>query len=144
MRISEILSDRTATPVTIGPEETLRDAARLLAEHRIGILPVCKSDGVLGGVLSERDIVAALSEHGNKAAGLSVADVMTAKVEVCAPSEFAAEILERMNKGKFRHMPVVLNDKLLGIVSIRDVLSKLQNDAAMDRDKLYNAGLSWL
>lgn len=144
MRISDILVARPGPPITIDSSTTLKEAASILTEHRFGLLPVCDVAGTLAGVLSERDIVAAMAGHGQKAAKLTAADVMTRDVQTCQPNDFCAEVLDRMNKGRFRHMPVLYKDKLDGLVSIRDILQKLQDDSALDRDKLYSAGLSWL
>lgn len=144
MRISEILLARPNTPITIDSTRTLKEAATVLSEHRFGLLPVCDSDSALIGVLSERDIVAAMAKHGQKAAAFTVGDVMTRDVETCQPNDFCADVLDRMNAGRFRHMPVIFKQELHGLISIRDILQKLQEDSAQDRDKLYSAGLSWL
>lgn len=144
MRISEVMHDKPFGLISITAEMTLRQAAVLLTAHRIGLLLVCDDDGALHGVLSERDIVTTVGTDGSKAAGMQIADVMTRDVVTCRPSDYAGDVLNTMNERRFRHMPVLLDGKLVGLVSIRDILFKLHAEAALDRDKLYAAGLAWL
>ena len=144
MRISEIMQDKPFGLISISAEFTLRQAAVLLTAHRIGLLLVCDDAGALHGVLSERDIVTTVGTHGSKASTMKIADVMTREVITCRPSDYAADVLDTMNEKRFRHMPVLLDCKLVGLVSIRDILFKLHAEAVLDRDKLYSAGLAWL
>jgi CBS domain-containing protein len=122
MTVKSILALKGYDIVTIEPAATLTAAARLLAERRIGAALVLGVEGRLAGILSERDIVRALAERG--AAGLDerVDQVMTRKVFTCAESDTVAQVMEQMTAGKFRHVPVVDQGRLTGIISIGDVV----------------------
>jgi len=122
MTVKSILALKGYDIVTIEPTATLAAAAKLLAERRIGAALVLGVEGRLAGILSERDIVRALAERG--AAGLDerVDQVMTRKVFTCAESDTVAQVMEQMTAGKFRHVPVVDQGRLTGIISIGDVV----------------------
>lgn len=110
--------------VCIEPKADLAAAAKLLSAHRIGAVLIRGAGGRLAGILSERDIVRALSEHGADALALSVGQVMTRDVATCGEDDTVASIMERMTSGKFRHMPVIANDTLVGLISIGDVVKQ--------------------
>ena len=110
--------------VCIEPTADLSAAAKTLASHRIGALVIRGAGGRLAGILSERDIMRALAKHGASALDLPVGQVMTREVETCGEDETVAGIMERMTTGKFRHMPVLSNGKLIGLVSIGDVVKQ--------------------
>src|SRR5437763_8579902 len=118
MTVKAILSNKGREVVTIGPTATLDSAVRILHERHIGALVVLGADSRVIGILSERDIVRALAAHGAAALNETLSQVMTRKVETCGESETIASIMERMTAGKFRHVPVVDQDRLVGIVSI--------------------------
>src|SRR5476649_3100302 len=124
--------------VCIEPTANLAAAAKLLATHRIGAVVIRGAGGRLSGILSERDIVRALSEHGAEALALSVAQVMTRNVATCNEDETISSIMERMTAGKFRHMPVVTKGELTGLVSIGDVVKQrvceIENEFEAMRD----------
>ena len=94
----------------------------LLAEKRIGAALILGADRRIAGIISERDIVRALAERGAAALDEPVSQTMTRKVETCNESEAVASIMERMTAGKFRHMPVVDQGRLVGVVSIGDIV----------------------
>jgi CBS domain-containing protein len=122
MMVSQILRDKGREVLAIAPNATLADAARVLTKNRIGALIVRAESGALAGILSERDIVRAVSEEGSAALGLAVAARMTADVAVCEENDTIEEIMETMTRCRFRHMPVVEGEKIVGIVSIGDVV----------------------
>lgn len=122
MMVSQILRDKGRDVLAIAPNATLADAARVLTKNRIGALIVRAESGALAGILSERDIVRAVSEEGSAALGLAVASRMTADVAVCEENDTIEEIMETMTRCRFRHMPVVEGEKIVGIVSIGDVV----------------------
>ncbi len=109
---------------SIEPAADLAAAVKLLTQHRIGALVVRGAGGRLSGILSERDIVRALSAHGPDALGLPVGQVMTREVETCGENDSVASLMERMTTGKFRHLPVVEQGKLIGLISIGDVVKQ--------------------
>lgn len=117
--------------VSIEPTADLVAAAKLLNTHRIGVLVVIDAGGGLVGILSERDIIRVLAESAGAALQLSVAQVMTRNVSTCDVNDSISSILKRMTKGKFRHMPVLDNHLLVGVVSIGD-LGKQQTEILRD------------
>jgi CBS domain-containing protein len=122
MTVKSILSHKGRDVATIAPAAKLSDAVKLLAEHRIGALVVTGPDNRVAGILSERDIVRALAARGPDALQETVASVMTRKVSTCSESDTVALLMERMTDGKFRHLPVVEQGRLAGIISIGDVV----------------------
>ncbi len=122
MTVKAILSRKGHSIVTIDPGASLSDAAKLLSEHGIGAVIVRESGDRIAGLLSERDIVRNLAARGPVALNMRVDQVMTRRVVTCTESDTLAELMERMTAGKFRHLPVVENDRLVGIVSIGDVV----------------------
>ena len=110
--------------VTIEPTADLATAAKLLSKHRIGSVVIRGAGERVVGILSERDIVRAVSEQGAGALALPVGQVMTRDVATCGEDDTVASIMERMTAGKFRHMPVVANGRLIGLISIGDVVKQ--------------------
>jgi CBS domain-containing protein len=122
MNVAAILAAKGTEVVSITPERTLAEAVALLAGKRIGALVVSRGGGAIAGILSERDIVRALSRAGAAALAASVADYMTADVMTTERDEPMPSLMERMTEGRFRHMPVVEDGRVVGIVSIGDVV----------------------
>ena len=110
--------------ISIEPTADLATAAKLLSKHRIGSVVILGAGERLVGILSERDIVRAVSEQGAGALALPVGQVMTRDVATCGEDDTVASIMERMTAGKFRHMPVVANGRLVGLISIGDVVKQ--------------------
>ena len=122
MSLETILATKGSEVVSIDFTTDLAAAAKLLTKHRIGALVVLGVGGRLAGVLSERDIVRTIAESGSAVLQLPVAQVMTRNVSTCDVNESINSVIDRMTKGKFRHMPVLNNDRLAGMISIGDVL----------------------
>lgn len=129
--------------ITIEPTADLAAAAKLLAKHRIGAVLIKGPGGRVAGILSERDIVRSLAEHGTAALTLPVGQVMTRNVATCSEEESCASLMERMTEGKFRHLPVVSNGRLVGMVSIGDVVKQrvdeVEREAEAMRDYIRTA-----
>jgi len=129
--------------ICIEPTADLAAAAKLLSTHRIGAVLIRGAGGRLAGILSERDIVRALSEHGADALALPVGQVMTREVATCGDDDTVASIMERMTAGKFRHMPVIANGKLAGLISIGDVVKQrveeIERESEAMRDYIRTA-----
>jgi CBS domain-containing protein len=121
MTVKAILSRKGRDVVTIDPAATIEMAARKLAERRIGAVVVLNEGRVIG-ILSERDIVRALAERGATVLSERVDAVMTRNVITCREADTVAHIMEQMTAGKFRHVPVVEEGRLAGIISIGDVV----------------------
>ena len=128
MTVSVILAGKGRDVASIEPNATLSAAIRMLADKRIGALLILGADHRVIGVLSERDIVRSLAERGAEALDEPVSRTMTRNVSTCTEKETISSIMERMTEGKFRHMPVVEQGRLVGIISIGDVV-KAQHDA---------------
>jgi CBS domain-containing protein len=122
MTVKEILSRKGTDVVTADPNATLSEAVKLLAARRIGAVVITGADRRIVGILSERDIVRTLAEKGPQALDSPIAEVMTRKVITCSAAETVPEIMERMTEGKFRHVPVIEQGRLAGIISIGDVV----------------------
>ena len=114
MIVKTILAAKKGKVVSIKPTADLVAAVKLLTKHRIGVLVVIDVGGRLVGILSERDIIRVLAESAGTALHLSVAQVMTRNVCTCGVNDSIGSVLTRMTKGKFRHMPVLDNDLLVG------------------------------
>lgn len=143
MTVSIILAAKGRDVASVEPNAKLSSAVALLAEKRIGALVVLGVDRRIVGILSERDIVRALAEHGAQTLDLPVSHVMTRKVSTCTEGETIPSIMERMTEGKFRHVPVVDQGRLTGIISIGDVvkhrLQQMESDSAAMRDYILTA-----
>ena len=143
MTVSMILAGKGREVVTIEPNATLGDAVQLLAEKRIGAIVILGADRRVVGILSERDIVRALAERGAAVLHEPVSRTMTRKVSICNESETVVQIMERMTAGKFRHVPVVDQGQLVGIISIGDVvkhrLHEMERESAAMRDYILTA-----
>ena len=122
MLVSHILKDKGRDVLAIAPDATLFEASRVLTLNRIGALLVRDSEGGLSGIVSERDIVRAIAEVGASALALTVGERMTKDVATCEENDTIAEIMETMTRCRFRHMPVIQEGRLAGIVSIGDVV----------------------
>ena len=122
MNVREILSVKGKDVVTIEPNANLAAAAKVLAERRIGALVVTGPGGRVVGILSERDIVHVLATRGIAALETPLAEVMTRKVTTCTEADTISVIMERMTAGKFRHVPVVDQVRIIGVISIGDVV----------------------
>ena len=122
MNVAQLLGDKGHEVVSVQPHRTLGEAVRTLAERRIGAVVVTGADGALVGILSERDIIRALGESGAAALETPVSRAMTAKVVTCRRETSIDELMEIMTSGRFRHVPVVEDGRVAGIVSIGDVV----------------------
>jgi CBS domain-containing protein len=143
MTVSIILAGKGRGIVSIEPSATLASAVELLAEKRIGAALILGAEHRVVGILSERDIVRALAERGAAALQEPVSRTMTRRVSTCTENETVSSIMERMTDGKFRHVPVVDQGRLVGIVSIGDVvkhrLHEMERDSAAMRDYILTA-----
>jgi CBS domain-containing protein len=143
MTISVILAGKGREIVTIEPNASIAEAVHLLAERKIGAALILGADRYIAGIISERDIVRALAERGSAALDEPVSRTMTRKVETCNENEPVANIMERMTAGKFRHMPVVAQGRLVGVVSIGDIvkhrLREMETEHVAMRDYILTA-----
>jgi CBS domain-containing protein len=122
MLVRHILREKGRDVVTVTPDATLSEAARLLARKRIGALVVRGADGAVKGILSERDIVHAVAEASVSALAHAVSQHMTGSIETCAETDSVDDLMELMTRRRFRHVPVMDGERLAGIVSIGDIV----------------------
>jgi CBS domain-containing protein len=122
MTVKSILEKKGRDVVTIDPHATVGTAASLLEQRRIGALVVLGADRRVIGILSERDVVGAIAARGAAALSTPLAAEMTRNVFTCREDDTVSALMEQMTTRKFRHIPVVENDRLVGIVSIGDVV----------------------
>jgi len=122
MLVKNILGEKGREVVSISSDATLSEATRLLARRRIGAVVVRDETGALAGILSERDVVHAVADESVTSLARPVSLYMTRAVSTCTESDSIEELMEMMTHGRFRHMPVVDNGLITGIVSIGDVV----------------------
>jgi CBS domain-containing protein len=143
MTVSIILAAKGREVVSVEPGTALSSVVALLAERRIGAVLILGVDRRIIGIVSERDIVRALAEHGAAALDNPVSRFMTRRVSTCTESETIASVMEQMTEGKFRHVPVVDQGRVVGIISIGDVvkhrLREMERDSAAMRDYILTA-----
>lgn len=127
MKVRNILATKKGQPITIRSDEPVRRAIALLVENRIGVLLVVDETGKLVGILSERDVVRTAA-HDEALFGRPVAEIMTKEVIVGMPQDDVLAVAHTMLEKRFRHLPIMEEGELIGIISIGDVL-KIQRDA---------------
>jgi CBS domain-containing protein len=136
MRINEVLASKPSRDVvTISPDATVRDLIGLLAEHNVGALVVSADGSSIDGIVSERDVVRRLHED-ESVVNLTVATIMTSDVETCTGDQHVNDLMQIMTARRFRHLPVVAEGKLVGIVSIGDVVKHRMSELEFERDQL--------
>jgi CBS domain-containing protein len=118
------------------PTATILDACRLLTEHRIGAVLVLDEASHVVGVFSERDVVRRIAEHGVRALDLPLGEVMTRNVLTCKPEDSVDDVMAVMTARRVRHLPVLDDGKLIGLVSIGDVVKHRLDEAALEVDSL--------
>ena len=142
MTVRAILNTKGHQILSVEPEAKLSDAVKMLGERKIGAVLVM-NDGRLEGILSERDIVRVLAERGARVLDEPVSAVMTRKVISCRESDTVGGIMEMMTLGKFRHLPVIEEGKVVGLISIGDVVKwrvrEFENEQEALRDYIKTA-----
>ena len=123
MKIRDFLKIKARPVITIGPNDTLASASQKLVENNIGALPVCDDQGVLVGIISERDLLKECFQHSSILGNTKVQDVMTKSVAVGTPEDDLDYATSVMKQKRIRHLPVVVDQKVADIISIRDIVS---------------------
>ncbi len=136
MNVGGILNDKGRNVETASPEATLQEIASVLGTKKIGALIILGSNGKIAGILSERDIVRAIAEGGVSALSKPASEFMTHKVVTCSESDTVNQLMESMTKGRFRHLPVVHNGKLTGVMSIGDVVKHRIAEAEFEAEEM--------
>ncbi len=137
MIVSQILKLKdTGSVITVTPDAPIEKAVGLLSDKRIGTVVVSKDGNSLDGILSERDIIREMGKRGVACLNEAVSDLMTAHLITCSPSDTADSVLEKMTEGRFRHMPVMDDGRMVGLISIGDVVKARLSELSMEKDAL--------
>ena len=136
MRIHDILRRKGDTVVTVRSDATLKELLDLLTEHRIGAVVVSDADGEVTGVVSERDVIVHLQAEGTSLGGVRVRNLMTSPPVTCSPDDDLESLARTMTERRIRHLPVVVDGRLAGIVSIGDVVKQRLDQLQDERDQL--------
>ncbi|OZM74487.1 histidine kinase [Amycolatopsis antarctica] len=135
MRIADVLRTKGATVATVGRESSVTELLGQLAERNVGALVVAGENGV-EGIVSERDVVRGLHEHGPALLSRRVADIMTTDVTTCTPEDSVDDLSALMTQRRIRHVPVLVDGTLAGIVSIGDVVKTRLGELEESREQL--------
>jgi CBS domain-containing protein len=136
--VSMVLKQKGYEVVTVAPHQSVASLARLFTAKRIGAAPVVEADGRLAGIVSERDVVHGIAEHGEAVMAMPVERLMTREVRTCAPEDAIVELMEVMTLQRIRHLPVMRDGALAGIVSIGDVVKQRLHEAQFELESLRN------
>lgn len=135
-KVSSILKHKGHDVVTVAPQQTVSWVVRVLAENRIGAVPVINEEGQLVGIISERDIVRGMAEHADAVVTLRADQLMTREVKTCSSEDQLVDIMEVMTLQRIRHLPVIQNGALHGIISIGDVVKQRLEEVQSDAEEL--------
>jgi CBS domain-containing protein len=137
MHIKDVLQSKGSTTViTIAPDATVRELVELLAAHNIGAVVVSEDGAVPAGIVSERDVVRRITEDGLM--DREVSAIMTAEVQVCEPHDLLDDLMVMMTEHRIRHVPVLDDGMLIGLVSIGDAVKVRMRELEYERDQLNN------
>ena len=139
MRVADVLKSNRQSLATCIPEESITSICTRLSALNIGAFPVCDAHGALVGIISERDVVRAFAKDGARLADMHVRDLMTRDVTTCTQETSMVEAEKLMNKHRVRHLPVTEGAKLVGMLSIRDVMVWRQQEARDEANVLREA-----
>lgn len=136
MRVADILTAKGSKVLTVRPDMSIENLVQRLRMERIGALVVSASGTTVEGIISERDVAHGLAEHGAGILGLTVANLMTHSVVTCTPDDSLAHVAKLMTHRRIRHIPVVDGKKLVGIVSIGDVVRHRLDELELETNVL--------
>lgn len=138
MNVAVILKEKGKNVIVAAPDASLLDIAKVLREHGIGCIVICRDDGKIAGIVSERDIVRTIAEEGASVLMSPVSKCMTTKVISCQEADTIDHVMAEMTSGRFRHLPVIEDGALVGLISIGDVvklrIAEAEMEAAAMRD----------
>lgn len=136
MTVKTILDEKGRDVLKVRPDNTGHEAVRIMADNRVGALVVTDSEDAVLGIVSERDIVRHLAEDGASSLDKPLRNIMTSDVETCRESNTITEVMEVMTAGRFRHLPVEIDGRLAGIVSIGDVVKRRIAEAEREAEDI--------
>ncbi len=139
MLVQNILGEKTINKIyTISKNHTIDDAVSDLAAHRVGALVVSDDGKTIDGILSERDIIREMGKRGTACLSENVGQMMTSAVSCCSMKDSAESVLEAMTEGRFRHMPILEKGKLVGVISIGDVVKARLKEMATENSAMVD------
>lgn len=140
MLVTQILTSKASDAVfTALPKTTVSEAVAMLAEKGIGTIIVSSDGGqTADGILSERDIVRRIAKEGAGCLEQPISDLMTADLVTCTRNDEAEQVVQQMTEGRFRHMPVLEDGKLVGLISLGDVVKARLSEISMEKDALQS------
>ena len=141
-KVADILQQKGYDVVTVTSGQTIESVVAVLTEKRIGATPVLDDHGAMVGIVSERDVIRGMAQQGATVLRLSAEQLMTREVKTCAPSDAVVELMETMTNRRIRHLPVIENGRLRGIVSIGDVVKQRLAEAQFELEELRKYVLS--
>jgi CBS domain-containing protein len=136
-KVSAVLKLKGDRVVTVTPQQTVASVVEVLVQNRIGAAPVVNEDGQLVGIISERDIIRGISEHADALLTLPAERLMTREVRTCTSEDRLVDIMQVMTLQRIRHLPVVQNEALHGIVSIGDVVKQRLEEVQLEVEQLH-------
>ena len=138
MLIAQILAGKGRDVVSTRPDATVAEVAGLLKARRIGAVVVTDAGGALCGIISERDLARGLADHGVKLLDMHVSQLMTADVVTCTPDDGIAQLMHTMTERRFRHLPVIEDGRMIGIISIGDVVKHRLQELEAEASQLHD------
>ncbi len=142
MKVAEILKQKGQNVISVRPTESIETLSHRLRLARIGAMVVVGEGGALDGIISERDIIHGIAEHGPKCLELTVADLMTQRVITCTPDDNVTRIAQQMTENRIRHLPVVEGAKLVGVVSVGDVVKNRLEEMSLEASVLRDLAIA--
>jgi CBS domain-containing protein len=135
-KVSSVLKHKGHDVVTVAPEQSIAGVVKVLAQNRIGAVPVINEEGQLIGIISERDIIRGISGHADAVLTLPADQLMTREVKTCSSEDQLVDLMEVMTLQRIRHLPVIQNGVLHGIVSIGDVVKQRLEEVQSEAEEL--------
>jgi|SRR5579863_1761216 len=137
-KVSSVLKHKGHEVVTVAPDQTVSAVVKVLAQHRIGAVPVVNEQGRIIGIISERDIIRGMAQHAEAALKLAADKLMTRDVHTCSHEDQLVDLMEVMTRQRIRHLPVIHEGALHGIVSIGDVVKQRLEEVQSEAEELRN------
>ena len=142
MHVADILRAKGTKVITVPPDQSIAHCAQRLRAERIGAMIVSANGASIDGIISERDIVHGLAEHGAEVTAMTVADLMTKNVVTCSPDDTISHVSHVMTQRRIRHLPVLADQKLKGIVSVGDVVKYRMDELELEANVLRDYAVS--
>ena len=139
MKVRDIIAGKTSSVATMRPEAAISTVVRRLKLEGIGALVVSEDEAQVLGIISERDVVRGLAEYGNELLEKRVFDLMTTPVKTCSPDAKIKDIMAVMTRSRIRHLPVVDEGRMIGIISIGDVVKNRLEEVELEADVLRDS-----